>query len=264
MNIVQQYQERIRGDSIATISSQGLLGAKYVSVTVGSPDRQPMTEGSWLETQEPITIAGYMDDFDEIVENVKNITQAIDEILRGPDGEKAGKSLAAIFASVRNVVTELEEGRGIIHELVYDKAVARKFKSLVHNLDDTSVKLSAVMTQVQEGEGTLHTLIYKDQVSELLASLTEAAKKVDDLVVEIKEGDGLIHDLVYTDGGQSMLASLTDASSDTNATPPLNASASTDADAAGEKSLSAICYFPWRSLAVQEQTSYRSSQADLG
>lgn len=214
LNLVQRYQERIRGDSVATISSQGLLGDKYVSITVGSPARGPLTEGSWLDTQEPITIAGYLDDFDEIVENVKSITHTIDVILKGEDGQNAGKSVAAIFASIRRVVTELEEGRGIIHQLIYDKAVARKFESVVTNLDTTSEQIAAVIGEVKDGDGTLHALIYEDQISELLGSLTNTAKKVDELVVEIQEGDGLIHDLVYTEQGQSMLANLTDASAD--------------------------------------------------
>ncbi len=214
MNLVKSYQERIRGDSVATISSQGLLGDKYVSITVGSPARQPLTEGSWLDTQEPITIAGYLEDFDVIIENVKSITHTIDVILKGEDGQNAGKSVAAIFASIRRVVTELEEGRGIIHQLIYDKAVARKFSSVVTNLDTTSKQLVSVVGEIKDGDGTLHALIYKDQITGLLTSLTKTAEKVDALVVEIKEGDGLIHDLVYTEEGQSMLANLTDASAD--------------------------------------------------
>jgi phospholipid/cholesterol/gamma-HCH transport system substrate-binding protein len=214
MNIVQRYQKRIRGDSIATISSQGLLGDKYVSVTVGSPARQPLTEGSWLETEEPITIAGYLSDFDEIIENVKSITKTIDVILKGEDGQNAGKSVAAIFASIRNVVTELEQGRGLIHELVYDKKVAQRFKSVVANLDETTAQIKVVINEIKNGDGTLHALVYEDQISELLTSLTATAQKVEALVVEIKDGKGLIHDLVYTERGQSMLANLTDASAD--------------------------------------------------
>lgn len=214
MNLVKSYQERIRGDSVATISSQGLLGDKYVSITVGSAARQPMTEGSVLETQEPITIAGYLEDFDEIVGNVKSITHTIDVILKGEDGQDAGKSVAAIFKAIQNVVAELEDGKGIIHELIYDKAVAKRFKSVIANLDVTSEKLVDVIGEIKDGDGTLHALIYKDQITGLLTSLTATAEKVDALVVEIKEGDGLIHDLVYTEEGQSMLANLTDASAD--------------------------------------------------
>jgi phospholipid/cholesterol/gamma-HCH transport system substrate-binding protein len=122
--------------------------------------------------------------------------------------------VAAIFASIRNVVTELEQGRGLIHELVYDKKVAQRFKSVVANLDETTAQIKVVINEIKNGDGTLHALVYEDQISELLTSLTATAQKVEALVVEIKDGKGLIHDLVYTERGQSMLANLTDASAD--------------------------------------------------
>ena len=43
LKINKGVQERIRGDSLATIQTMGLLGDKYVEISLGSPD-QPMLQ----------------------------------------------------------------------------------------------------------------------------------------------------------------------------------------------------------------------------
>ena len=108
----------------------------------------------------------------------------------------------------------MEQGKGVIHELVYDKKSGRDLRLAISSIQDSTGNLATLLRDIREGDGALHALIYEDKVSRLLGSLQSTADNIDVVVQEIRTGNGLIHDLVYTDEGQSLLANLTDASAD--------------------------------------------------
>ncbi|MCO4773083.1 MAG: MCE family protein [Deltaproteobacteria bacterium] len=218
LSIRQACRERIRGDSIASISSQGLLGDKLVTITVGSEDRNAMEEGSWLETIEPAELTDFLDDGRDILVTVKSIVEKIDTALGSDDGQGAGKSVLAILQSVRDILAEVEDGNGIIHALVYDKQITNRLTGTLVSIDKVADDFAAVAAEIKDGDGLVHNLVYEDEITPKLVSLVEnlngTGQRIDDLVKEIQEGEGLIHDLVYTDEGQSMLADLKDVSAD--------------------------------------------------
>ncbi len=214
LRIANRFRERVRGDSIATIEGQGLLGDKFVGISLGSSSTPALEDGSWIETQDPVELTSYLDDVPAIMANVRSITKQIDTMLKGEDGEKAGQSIGAMLASLRNILQAVEEGEGVIHQLVYDPSSGANLKKTLASIEDTTQNLSEVTLAIKEGDGTLHSLIYEDSISKLLTSLRGTVKNIDGMVHDIKTGNGLIHDLVYTDGGQSLLANLTDASAD--------------------------------------------------
>lgn len=218
LSLQTDCRERIRGDSVASISSQGLLGDKLVSISVGSEDRAVLAEGSWLESTEPAELTDFLDDGKEILATVKSIVVKIDTALGSEDGEGAGKSVLGILQSVRNILTEMESGEGLLHALVYDKKITRALTGTLTSLDKTADDFAAVAAEIKDGDGLVHNLVYEDEITPKLISLVEnlngTGQRIDALVTEIQEGDGLIHDLVYTDEGQSILADLKDVSAD--------------------------------------------------
>tara|TARA_Y100001968_G_scaffold327992_1_gene374218 strand:+ start:430 stop:1533 length:1104 start_codon:yes stop_codon:yes gene_type:complete len=214
LRVAQRFQNRIREDSMATIAGQGLLGDKFVSLQQGSPSLPPLQDGDLLRSVDPVELTSYLDDVPGIMKNVRSISEQIDKMLKGEEGERAGKTVREMLSSVRNILQEVEEGRGVIHELVYNKRSGRQLRDAIASIQSSTDSLSALLLAVREGDGALHNLIYEDKVSALLASLQSTAEDIDIVVKEIQTGNGLIHDLVYTDEGQSLLANLTDASAD--------------------------------------------------
>ena len=218
LSLRESCRERVRGDSIASISSQGLLGDKLIALTVGSEGTNVMEEGSWLESTDPTELTDFLDDGRDIVARVKSITIKIDDALGSADGRGAGMSVLGILESVRNILAEAESGDGLIHALVYDKTLSRRLGATLASVDTTTDDLAAIMREVREGDGAIHNLVYEDKItgelSKLVTSLGTTGKRIDELVQEIQEGEGLIHDLVYTDEGQSVLADLKDVSAD--------------------------------------------------
>ena len=214
MKVAARFQNRIREDSVATIQGQGLLGDKFVSIGQGSASVTSLQHGDLLKSVDPVELTSYLDDVPGIMKSARSIGAQIDKMLKGEEGEKAGKSIREMLSSVRNILAEVEEGRGVIHQLVYDKRSGKQLRQAIVGIRSSTDSLATILLAVREGDGALHNLIYEDKVSDLLASLQSTADNIDIVVREIQTGDGLIHDLVYTDEGQSLLANLTDASAD--------------------------------------------------
>lgn len=211
-------RERIRGDSVASIGSQGLLGDKIVTVSIGSDDRAVMAEGSWLASSEPTELSDFMGDGRVILTRVRSITEKLDVALGEGMAPEAGKSVGEILTSLRNIIAEVEKGEGLIHALVYEPEISKRLVSTLRSAEQAAVDLRVLMDEVKTGDGLVHNLVYEDEFSERLKkgidSLQGTAERVDAVIEEIQTGDGLLHDLIYTDEGQSMLADLKDVSAD--------------------------------------------------
>ncbi|QQR79712.1 MAG: MCE family protein [Deltaproteobacteria bacterium] len=52
LSLDKAYQDRIRENSFAMVNTQGLLGDKVVSISPGSPDKNELQDGDWLQTTE--------------------------------------------------------------------------------------------------------------------------------------------------------------------------------------------------------------------
>jgi phospholipid/cholesterol/gamma-HCH transport system substrate-binding protein len=218
MQLSRKHQDRIRTDSMAKIATEGLLGDKYINISVGSPVDEQGNELAILKDGDKITrinprgLEDYMEQADVILDNIEDSTSTIKVILEGPEGETAGQSLASIFETLRNVIKELEEGQGLIHELVYDKESARRFRQTMVNLEQTTGSLDRLLVEVEQGDGTVHALIYEDDAAEMIREITAAADEIDGLVEDIKTKKGMVNTLVYDEGEKNLLVNLTEAS----------------------------------------------------
>ena len=218
LSIREACRPRIRTDSIATIASQGLLGDKNISISIGSEDQAVHNDEGWLDSKDPAELSYIVDNSKEIVEGLKSAVAKINVALGSEDAEGAGKSVLAILQSIRNILGDVEEGKGLVHALVYDEVATRRLKATLKSVNAAADDFASITGAIKDGDGAIHNLVYKDEITgevkSLVANLNTTATRIDELVVEIQTGDGLIHDLVYTDEGQSILADLKDVSTD--------------------------------------------------
>jgi phospholipid/cholesterol/gamma-HCH transport system substrate-binding protein len=214
LRVAKRFAQRIRADTLASIQTQGVLGDQFIALSLGSQSKAEIPADGVVASVDPESM---FDDVPEIKEKLLSITDQLDRALRGEDGEKATKSLADILESVRNIIAEIEEGKGIIHALVYDASVMRDVKSTIAGLDKTVASVAAITHEIQHGDGAIHSLVYDNQIKDLVASLQQTADNIDDVVMAVKEGDGVIHSLLYEDEGKNLIDNLTVASSDIRA-----------------------------------------------
>ena len=68
-----RYQERVREDSVASISTIGVVGDKYVELTVGSPRRRVLEPEAAVASLDPPDFARMLQRGDQIVANVNKL-----------------------------------------------------------------------------------------------------------------------------------------------------------------------------------------------
>lgn len=212
---------RIRKDSIATISTKGLLGDKVIEISIGSAGEPQLVEGDYLTSEEPPDMFQILEKGQELISHGADMAKELKVAIKRYSDDEMVSSVKGIASSVENIVREVETGGGVLHGLIYDKQVNRDVAAIVANarltsvnLDKTLIHIENIMSEVRHGRGTLHGLIYDEDGKEILRSLRHAASNIADLVEEIKTGDGMLHTLIYTEDAGNIVRNLERASLD--------------------------------------------------
>jgi phospholipid/cholesterol/gamma-HCH transport system substrate-binding protein len=221
MDVVTKYEERIRKDSVARITNRGVLGDKAVDISIGSPDQPKMLDGAELQTGSSGDITSILKAAGEIVDNAVGISRDLRTGVASYTNPELRQDVGDLVKSTKNIVREVEEGRGLLHLLIYDKAVSSEARQMLGAVSASAVKLdSAVMrvdgllAEVKQGEGALHALIYDRQAGASISELGKAASEIATLIEVAKSRkDGVVYQLVYGDS-KSLFTDLGQAAAD--------------------------------------------------
>jgi phospholipid/cholesterol/gamma-HCH transport system substrate-binding protein len=168
----------VANDAVATIAMAGLLGANYVSLTLGTEAAGLVAPGDALTTVES-------GDLNALVTQLGGIGAKIEDALSQFTGAMSGEDDDNLFAKLDALIEDNREQVG---------AITRD--------------LADVAAQIRRGEGTLGKLLYDDTAhAELVATLAEirgaAAEartflgETQGLIAEVKRGEGAIGALLY-------------------------------------------------------------------
>lgn len=203
-------RDRIREDSRASISTQGVLGDKFISLTLGTQG-EPLERGTVVQSEQPTDYLAFLETAGAAASNIASITKKIDTMLTGDVGTEAKQSIAATLESVNRVMNEIEKGDGLIHKLIYDKELART----VANVEKTTANLSVITTELKDGKGALGALLNDPKGKETVAKLIVAADNLEKTSASLKtvmggveRGEGTIGALLMDDGVYDDLRAL--------------------------------------------------------
>jgi phospholipid/cholesterol/gamma-HCH transport system substrate-binding protein len=175
LKINTNVKKRIREDSVASINTKGVLGDKYISITMGSPDKKIMADGQRLTSVESVELFGYLERADKIVDNTLSITESLDTFLKPIKDKKSGENVASIIESADEIVTEIKDGEGSLHTIIYGGQ--EETADTISNLDASLVSLRSILEKVDKGEGTLGALVNDPTAYEDLKILLGGAKR---------------------------------------------------------------------------------------
>lgn len=150
MTISERALSRISEDSVATIKTEGLLGAKFVEILPGSGEGMG-------RAADGVTIKGY-------------VPPEMQEIIT--ESEALVLNLASISEDLKKIVGELagEERGGLLHEMIYDEKLADDVGALFSNL-------ALVSESIREGEGTIGALVVDPSVHDALQGVLGEAQR---------------------------------------------------------------------------------------
>jgi phospholipid/cholesterol/gamma-HCH transport system substrate-binding protein len=153
----------IKKGAHASILTMGLLGDKYVELSRGDPEAQPIKPGEKIEG------AAQVDLKDMMTTSVHSI-ERLDDLIKRFD----------------RLVGMVEKGEGTVAKLLNDP-------SLYNNLSEASRSLSIMLGEMKEARGTMSHLI-KDTT--LYDRMLSAASAVEDFGKRLNEGRGTLQNLM--------------------------------------------------------------------
>ncbi len=179
ISVDRRYAARVRQDSEARIKTLGLLGDKYVEISSGSPAAKVIASGGEIPTA-PAT------DVDRLIAS----------------GEDLVENVVAIAVSLRTILADMEQGRGILGQLLTDdETVSSAKESVVGSIES----LRRILERVEEGEGTLGSLLSDDT---LATRLTSSLNRLDGVLGQIESGEGALPALINDPASRERLDSL--------------------------------------------------------
>lgn len=159
LSLPRHQQAQITRSSEASIRTVGVLGDRFIDISMGQPGEDPLPAGGELPVLEPTDwpstfqkAAGALDDFLELVRNASE------------------------------VVRKLNEGEGTLAMLINDPQAARDLRM-------TASDLALVSSRMKRGEGSLGRLM-KDET--MARQLEDAVARFDSLVLLATDGEGLV------------------------------------------------------------------------
>jgi phospholipid/cholesterol/gamma-HCH transport system substrate-binding protein len=182
----------IKKDSTATILTMGLLGDKYIELSTGSPEAEPIHPGEMIKggTQMDLsdimaTAAGAIGKMGEFITKLDNLVAKMEtsqgtvaKFFKDPaiydNLNQTTKKLSLLLEDIAN-------SRGTVKMLIEDP-------SLYHKLLTATSSIEAFSKRLNEGTGTLKKLV---EDPELYENLNKGAKQLSTILEKIDKGEGL-------------------------------------------------------------------------
>lgn len=220
LGVESRYLDRVREDSIARLSSKGLLGDTIIDITVGSVEARPLANGATLQAEESVGLNEVVTSMQSTMEGLRTVANTVDERVRATFSDELAGDVQRLARSAANMANSIEHGPGVLHALLYDPRLARDVtlsvadaRRIVHGGADAIERLDNVVAAVEHGPGTLHQLVYGEDLSKLVSESERAVGGLNDIIGRIEHGRGLAHSLVYADEDQrNLVENLTELS----------------------------------------------------
>jgi phospholipid/cholesterol/gamma-HCH transport system substrate-binding protein len=166
MKLDPKYHESLHKDSLASLSTVGVLGDTVVDLNSETAVGPELRSGDELKTMQ---------------------TPNLQDVVKASQGTV--ESLNAILAKVNGIVDSIQKGQGSAGKLIMDPALYNEATSTVHELHVLTVNLNS-------GQGSVGKLLHD---ADLYDKLNDTAAKLDKIAAELDAGKGSAGKLLKDD-----------------------------------------------------------------
>jgi len=213
LSLGKAYQGDIRDDSVATIRSLGLLGDKYVEITLGSESAPPLPDGATIKTQDTVDYYQVADEARETFRRANEIAKEIIDVLSQLDKATLIKNLNAAAQSLSQILGNAEKGPSLLHSLAYDPELPKS----LDDLRAAAKSLRVTAEEVESGKGGLGELVHGEKLSKALTDFADAVDSAKGILKEVEKGEGAAHAVIYDKAERQSLDQLSAAIDKLNA-----------------------------------------------
>ncbi|RPI17472.1 MAG: MCE family protein [Ignavibacteriae bacterium] len=177
LNLNERFRKQVTKNSEATIKTIGLLGDKYIDVSIGQQGQVPLSENDYLPVKQSMDLASLASDV-----------------------KTALNDFSSTVSEIKLVLNDVNEGRGTLGKFVKDPAVYDGLNNFVGSMN-------SVAGAIQGRKGFLGRAIYDPVLYEQIASVTTDLKIVTD---SLKYGKGTLGKLIMDDKLFAQMNDFTD------------------------------------------------------
>jgi phospholipid/cholesterol/gamma-HCH transport system substrate-binding protein len=100
-----------------------------------------------------------------------------------------GRRLAESVGALAAIVEQIQEGRGLLHSVIYDEYEGGGVASFERSL----VALEGILDEIARGDGVLHTLIYDAPTEQdIVLEAIEAGSRLNSILAKVDRGEGTL------------------------------------------------------------------------
>ena len=178
MNLQTDIQRFIRTDTKATIETEGLVGNKVVVLKIGSATAEPVKDGGYIQSMEPVGFSAIIAQTEGIMKYTKDMT----------------KNLA-------DIVGKVNRGEGTIGRLISDTKLYDNATNLTETADSSLKNITSELSRVT---GLFDTLGVG--VKNVVLNTNKVVTDIDNIVENIKQGKGVLGELLVSGKYDSTIA----------------------------------------------------------
>jgi phospholipid/cholesterol/gamma-HCH transport system substrate-binding protein len=166
LSIDSKAADFIKKDSKATISSEGLVGAKFVGISAGSENSAKIEEGDSIKSRKNFEVDELLKSISKVSENASQITDKLDSI-----------------------TNSIAMGNGVLGALLADTMLQKKVESIAYSLDETGKKTNLMAQDLMTVPDQINKITNKvQQVADTLQVTSSNSVRISDNIQEFSKG----------------------------------------------------------------------------
>ncbi len=198
MRVRKDRADRLRGDSTANISTQGLLGDKLIALSIGSPGHAQIEDGGWIQGIPPADPSKLLSTATEAAEKAKSILTRVDDAA----GKLAGGGLGEVqdtLARVNRIVTRVEEGPGTLHDVIFGREISQASRDTLAKIGGAAAAIDRMVTAIKLDASAPDLLVNASDAARNVAeaagaldreAINDTMRDVREIVAHVKAGRG--------------------------------------------------------------------------
>jgi len=157
MKVSTKYSFNLRRDSVASLSTAGVLGETYIDIDSSQAIGPVAQNGDTLPTQ-------VHPDFNQVVRSSQGTLQNMDALLKRAD----------------RILAFAESGKGSLGKLIYDPTLYDRFSATVS-------EFKGIVDQIGKGQGSLGRLVSRNDAYDKVMSILD---KLNGIADDLQQGKG--------------------------------------------------------------------------
>ncbi len=180
LDIKQEYRVWVQRDSNISLGSIGLLGDKYVEVSLGRSDEPPLVVEEEFETWFGV-------ETDEVVVITGSTEPGFRELILGANDVLV--NVEALSGRLEEIMGGLGRGEGTVGQFLTNPEFFNNINRIMALFQQTSERVAILTERLIEGPGTVPSLIREDDIYQ---SIRGISARMDEIVRRVEQGEGTL------------------------------------------------------------------------